>query len=62
MIEKAELRGEGVYVGMVDASVQVIKGLRGGGGGMWSRHTFSLAHLEPTRTGVGLPGQQWTGS
>jgi hypothetical protein len=28
----------------------------GGGGGMWSRHTFSLARLEPTRTGVGSPG------
>ncbi len=27
----------------------------GGGGGMWSRHTFSLARLEPTRTGVGSP-------
>ncbi len=23
---------------------------------MWSRHTFSLACLEPTRTGVGSPG------
>ncbi len=23
---------------------------------MWSRHTFSLARLEPTRTGVGSPG------
>jgi hypothetical protein len=28
----------------------------GGGGGMWSRHTFSLTRLEPTRTGVGSPG------
>ena len=28
----------------------------GGGGGMWSRHTFSVACLEPTRTGVGSPG------
>ncbi len=27
-----------------------------GGGGMWSRHTFSLTRLEPTRTGVGSPG------
>ncbi len=26
------------------------------GGGMWSRHTFSSACLEPTRTGVGSPG------
>jgi hypothetical protein len=23
---------------------------------MWSRHTFSLARLEPTRLGVGSPG------
>jgi hypothetical protein len=23
---------------------------------MWSRHTFLLARLEPTRTGVGSPG------
>ncbi len=23
---------------------------------MWSRHTFSLARLEPTRMGVGSPG------
>ncbi len=23
---------------------------------MWSRHTFSQARLEPTRTGVGSPG------
>jgi hypothetical protein len=23
---------------------------------MWSRHTFSLARLGPTRTGVGSPG------
>ena len=23
---------------------------------MWSRHTFSLTRLEPTRTGVGSPG------
>jgi hypothetical protein len=23
---------------------------------MWSRHTLSLARLEPTRTGVGSPG------
>ncbi len=25
-------------------------------GEMWSRHTFSQACLEPTRTGVGSPG------
>ncbi len=25
---------------------------------MWSRHTFSLANLEPTRTGVGSPGSR----
>ena len=23
---------------------------------MWSRHTFSLTRLEPTRTGIGSPG------
>jgi hypothetical protein len=40
-------------VGRVGASIQGIKGLRGGGGVTWSRHTFSLARLEPTRTGVG---------
>ncbi len=28
----------------------------GGGGGMWSRHTFSLTRLESTRTGVGSLG------
>ena len=28
----------------------------GVGRGMWSRHTFSPACLEPTRTGVGSPG------
>ncbi len=33
-----------------------IRGWWGGGGGMWSRHTFSLTRLEPTRTGVGSPG------
>ncbi len=27
-----------------------------GGGGISSRHTFSLTRLEPTRTGVGSPG------
>ncbi len=31
-------------------------GWGGSGEGMWSRHTFSLACLEPTRTGVGSPG------
>ncbi len=31
-------------------------GWGGRGGGMWRRHTFSLACLEPTRTGVGSPG------
>ncbi len=28
----------------------------GGGIGMWSRHTFSLTRLEPTRTGFGSSG------
>ncbi len=40
--------------------VRKICGVSGGwwgdGGGMWSRHTFSLTRLEPTRTGVGSPG------
>ena len=31
-------------------------GWGGSGEGLWSRHTFSLACLEPTRTGVGSPG------
>ena len=31
-------------------------GWGGRGGGMWRRQTFSLACLEPTRTGVGSPG------
>ena len=48
LMEKAEISG-------------VIVGESGGGwggseGGMWSRHIFSLACLEPTRTGVGSPG------
>ncbi len=42
-------------MGKVRASVQ------GGGGGMWSRHTFLLARLEPTRTGVGSPGAKMEG-
>ncbi len=33
-----------------------------GGGGMWSRHTFSLTRLEPTRTGVGSPGAKMDSS
>jgi hypothetical protein len=28
---------------------------------MWSRHTFSLARLEPTRTDVGSPGAKMVG-
>ena len=48
MMEKAEMSG--VIVGESGG------GLGGRGGGMWSRHTFSLTRLEPTRTGVGSPG------
>jgi hypothetical protein len=33
---------------------EVSEGWWGGEGGMWSRYTFSLARLEPTRTGVGV--------
>ena len=48
LMEKAEIRG--VIVGESGG------GWGGSGDGMWSRHTFSLACLEPTRTGVGSPG------
>ncbi len=34
-------------------------GSGGRGGGTWSRHAFSPACLEPTRTGVGSPGEKW---
>ena len=47
LMEKADIR---------EAKLGVCGGVGGGGGGgMWSRHTFSLACLEPTRTGVGSP-------
>ena len=48
LMEKAEISG--VKVGESGG------GWGGSGVGMWSRHTFSLACLEPTRTGVGSPG------
>ena len=48
LMEKAEISG--VKVGESGG------GWGGSGEGMWSRHTFSLACLEPTRTGVGSPG------
>ncbi len=49
LMEKAEMSGVIWGVGWGG-------GCGGGGGGMWSRHTFSLACSEPTRTGVGSPG------
>ena len=48
LMEKTEMSG--VKVGEGGG------GWGGSGVGMWSRHTFSLACLEPTRTGVGSPG------
>ncbi len=51
MMEKAVIGGE-----RVGRMSEVSGGWWGGGGGMWSRHTFSLTRLEPTRTGVGSPG------
>ena len=48
MMEKTEMSG--AIVG------ESCGGGGGRGGGMWSRHTFSSACLEPTRTGVGSPG------
>ncbi len=39
----------------VENMCEVSGGWWGGGGGMWSRHTFSLTRLEPTRTGVESP-------
>ncbi len=48
LMKKAEMSG---------VVVSECGGGRGGrGGGMWSRHTFSPAYLEPTRTGVRSPG------
>ena len=51
LMERAITGGEQVGI-----MCGVSGGWWGGGGGMWSRHTFSLTHLEPTRTGVGSPG------
>jgi hypothetical protein len=51
LMERAVMGGE-----QVGKMCGVSGGWWGGGGGMWSRHTFSLARLEPTRTGVGSPG------
>ncbi len=67
MVKEASLRFViGGAVGLIERAVtggeQVGKmcGVSGGrcgdGGGMWSRHTFSLIRLEPTWTGVGSPG------
>ncbi len=49
LMERAVIGGE--QVGNV---CEVSGGWWGGGGRMWSRHTF-LTRLEPTRTGVGSP-------
>ncbi len=51
LIERAVMGG-----GQVGKMCGVSGGWGGGGGGMWSRHTFSLTRLEPTRTSVGSPG------
>ena len=67
MVKEASLRlVTGGEVGLMEKAVmsggsvgdwgEVSGGCAGRGGGMWSRHTFSLARLEPTRTGVGSPG------
>jgi hypothetical protein len=50
LVERAVMGGE-----LVGKMCGVSGGWWGGGGGMWSRHTFSLTRLEPTRTGVGSP-------
>jgi hypothetical protein len=51
LMERAVIGGERVM-----EMCEVSGGWWGGGGGMWSRLTFSLTRLEPTRTGVGSPG------
>ena len=51
MMDRASMGGE-----QLRKMCGVSGGWWGGGGGMWSRHTFSLTRLEPTRTGVGSPG------
>ncbi len=55
-MERAVIGGE-----RVGKMCGVSGGWWGGGGGMWSRHTFSLTRLEPTRTVrvSGLLGQGW---
>ena len=51
MMDRASMGGE-----QRGKMCRVSGGWWGGGGRMWSRHTFSLTRLEPTRTGVGSPG------
>ncbi len=51
LMEMAVMGGE-----QVGKMCEVSGGWWAGGGGMWSRHTFSLTRLEPKRTGVGSPG------
>ncbi len=51
MMEKDVIGG-----GRVGRMCGVSGGWWGGGGGMWSRYTFSLIRLEPTRAGVESPG------
>ncbi len=51
LMERAVIGGE-----RVGEMCGVSGGWWGGGGEMWSRHTFSLTRLEPTRTGLGSPG------
>ncbi len=50
LMERAVIGGE-----RVGDMCGVSGGWCGGGGGMWSRHTFSLTRLEPTKMGVGSP-------
>ncbi len=67
MVKEASLRFViGGAVGLMERTVmggeqvgkmcEVSGGWWRGGGGMWSRHTFSLTRLDPTRTGGGSPG------
>ena len=51
LMDRASMGGE-----QLGKMCEVSGGWWDGGGGMWSRHTFSLTRLEPTRTGVGSPG------
>jgi hypothetical protein len=50
------LMGKAVMGGWVRDVCKVSGGRWGGGEGMWSRHTFSLIRLEPTRMGIESPG------